>query len=302
MEAHYAPIALFTYNRPEHTRLTLEALSKNPEFIDSPLFIYSDGAKKSSKNSLVIEATRELIYNWDHPNKIVIVREENWGLARSIIAGVTQLCEEYGKVVVVEDDLVTSSSFLRYMNDALDLYENDDRVISINGYCFPIDGLPETFFLNATGCWGWATWKRGWDIFEPNGKLLISKIEEKKAFHRFDLYGSFPYKKMLEDQIRGENDSWAVRWHASAFLQNKLTLHSGKSLVFNIGFDGTGTHSSSHGRYDSDISHEPVHVGGAEVAENDEVLSAWQVYFKKSKPSIYMRLVNKIRDMIKKVR
>lgn len=294
-----APIALFVFNRPDHTRLTLESLTQNPEFADSPLFIYCDGARYVAEAN-VVEQTRKLVREWDHPNKTIIERSQNFGLANSIIAGVTQLCEEHGRAIILEDDLVTSPNFLRYMNDALNKYENDGRVISIHGYSFPIEGLPETFFLKMTGCWGWATWKRGWDLFESNGKQLLSDLEKQKMLDRFDLYGAFRYSKMLTDQIRGVNDSWAVRWYATALLQNMLTLHPGRSLVSNIGFDGQGTHSGTHDRYDTGISNDPVRVAGVDIEENAEVFSKLQVFFKKTRPSIYLRLVNKCKRIIRK--
>ena len=296
----YAPIVLFVFNRPDHTRMTLEALADNPEFLESHLFIYCDGARNDAE-TVQVEETRQLVRDWPHPNKTVIERDRNLGLANSVISGVTQQCEKYGRVIVLEDDLVTSSSFLRYMNNALDMYENDDRVISIHGYSYPIEGLPETFFLKATGCWGWATWKRGWDLFEPDGTQLLADLKKKKKIDKFNFYGSFNYSKMLKDQISGANDSWAVRWYASAFLQDKLTLHPGRTLVFNIGFDGDGTHCGTHSRYDSCISNEKVRVGVEEVKENARVFSDWQVFFNETKPSFVSRVLNKIMRVIKEV-
>lgn len=295
-----APIALFVFQRPEHTRRTLESLAQNPEFATSPLFIYCDGARNEA-DLVLVEETRKVVSKWDHPDKTIIERDRNWGLANSIIDGVTRQCDAHGRVIVLEDDLVTSPNFLRYMNDALNMYENDDRVISINGYGFPIDGLPETFFLKMTCCWGWATWKRGWDLFESNGNQLLSDLEKKKMLDRFDLHGAFHYKKMLKDQIRGANDSWAVRWYATALLQDKLTLHPGRSLVLNIGFDGGGTHSGTYDRYDTGISKVPVQVGGVDVKENAKAFSDVQAFFKRTRPNILLRLINKGKRVITKV-
>ena len=127
------------------------------------------------------------------------------------------------KVIVLEDDLVTSPHFLQYMNDGLGIYERDDRVISIHGYSYPVHGkLPETFFLRGADCLGWATWKRGWDLFEDDGQRLLNELERRNLTRSFDFDGSYPYTQMLRDQIAGSNSSWAVRWYASAFLRDKL--------------------------------------------------------------------------------
>jgi GT2 family glycosyltransferase len=142
-----APIALFVYNRPWHTRQTVEALKKNQLFDSSDLIILSDGAKDQASAQKVEEVRQYLRTISGFKSVKIIERDCNIGLAQSIISGVTQVINEYGRVIVMEDDLVTSPFFLRYMNDALECYENEDKVISIHGYCYPISVLPETFFL-----------------------------------------------------------------------------------------------------------------------------------------------------------
>ena len=150
-----SPIALFVYNRPHHTRKTLESLMANAELSDSPLYVFCDGAKRK-KDIPLVQATRELIRSYELDNATIIEREENMGLANSIITGVTELCNKYGRVIVVEDDLYLSPYFLKYMNTALDTYEEYDAVMHISGYLFPVRGqLPDTFFYRATSCWGW---------------------------------------------------------------------------------------------------------------------------------------------------
>lgn len=238
-----APVALFVYNRPEHTRRTVEALQKNILASDSELFVFCDGSKndKAKEN---VQKVREYIKTVDGFKTVTIIeRESNFGLAESIINGVAEIVNKYGKIIVLEDDLVTSPYFLQYMNDALDMYEKDEKVICIHGYVYPVkEKMPETFFLRGADCWGWATWKRGWNLFESDGRKLLGELKEKKLNNEFDFDGSYPYVKMLKDQIVGKNNSWAIRWYASAFLANKLTLYPGESLVNNIGLDGSGTH------------------------------------------------------------
>jgi hypothetical protein len=140
--------------------------------------------------------------------------------------------------------MVVSPDFLAYMNAGLALYAGDEQVVSIHGYVYPTrDALPDTFFLRGADCWGWATWRRGWAVFDPDGAALLARVEAAGLQRDFDLDGAFPYTAMLRDQVEGRTDSWAVRWYASAFLADKLTLYPGRSLVLNIGLDGTGTNS-----------------------------------------------------------
>jgi hypothetical protein len=194
------PIALFVYKRPHHTRKTLESLMANAEFSDSPLYVFCDGAKRKKDIPLVRE-TRELIRSYELDNATIIEREENMGLANSIITGVTELCNKYGRVIVVEDDLYLSPYFLKYINTALDTYEEYDEVMHISGYMFPVRGqLPDTFFYRATSCWGWGTWKRAWDKFEPDVHKLLAEFKNKKKRWEFDIRGSTKYYLMLKYQ------------------------------------------------------------------------------------------------------
>ena len=212
---HLAPIVLFVYNRPWHTQQTIEALQKNELASESELFIYADGAKNNKANEKVKEV-RNYIKTVDGFNKVTIIeRENNWGLADSIIDGVTQTVNKYGRVIVLEDDLVTSSYFLRFMNDALEVYKDNNEVASIHGYLYPIDnmiGVPDTFFIKGADCWGWATWARSWELFELNGQKLLDELQYKKLQKEADFNNSYGYSRMLKDQINGKNNSWAIRW------------------------------------------------------------------------------------------
>jgi hypothetical protein len=278
-----APIALFTYNRLNHTRQTVEALSQNDLARDSDLCVFSDGARTPTERDAV-DAVRAYLAQITGFRSIEIVcRERNLGLSRSIISGVTEVCRRYGRVIVIEDDLITSPYFLRFMNQGLDLYENEEDVISIHGYSLPTSKpLPETFFLRGADCWGWATWQRGWDLFEPDGRKLLSQLQTHNMTHEFDFKGSFAYTAMLRDQTEGRNDSWAIRWYASAFLQNRLTLYPGRSLVHNIGNDGSGTHSpggpTKH--FDTILASLPLHIEKMEPCENAGARAIFEEYFR----------------------
>ena len=213
-----APILLFTYRRPSHTGQTLEALLNNKLSKESELFIFSDGYKNEEDKKDVLKV-RRLIHSIDGFKKIHIVEHtQNYGLAKNIIQGVSQLIDTFGKVIVLEDDLITSPWFLTFMNEALDKYEADDRIGHIHGFCYPINNLPDAFLIKWVGSWGWATWKRSWQLFNPDGKVLLNEIRRRNLTRKFDFNGKYPYTKMLQRQVNGENDSWAIRWNASLFL------------------------------------------------------------------------------------
>jgi len=244
-----APIVLFVYNRPKHTQRTLEALAANQLAGESTLYIYSDGPKKdaSAETLANINLTREIIKSKKWCKEVIVFESPvNRGLANSVINGVTETVNKHGRVIVMEDDLVTHPFFLRYMNEYLDIYENDGKVISIHGYLYPVKKqIKHPFFIKGADCWGWATWKRGWDLFEPNAELLLDKIIKQNLAKEFNFNDTYDYISLLKAQISGSVDSWAIRWHAAAFLLGKLTLYPPLSLVINIGFDGSGTHKDN---------------------------------------------------------
>ena len=284
-----APIILFVYNRPVHTRKVLEALSKNQLANLSDLTIFSDGAKENATEEEIarVAEVRKICREKEWSKNVsVIESEKNKGLANSITEGVTRSVNESGRVIVLEDDLVTSEYFLSFMNDALTSYENNSTVACISGYVYPVKGkLPETFFLKGAECWGWATWKRAWDLFEKDGKKLLQQIENRKLENEFDFNGSYAYKQMLEAQIRGENDSWAIRWYASSFLNNRYCLYPGKSFVNNIGIDGSGIHSGISTGWNSELAKQKIVTFDSVVKENNEAKKKIIDYFNSLKPS-----------------
>ena len=301
-----APIALFAYNRPQHLQQVLTALANNKEAEESLLYIYCDGAKVGASTE-TLEKIKEVrqIANSEHRFHKVIVHEQrqNKGLANSIIDGVSEVVNKHDRVIVLEDDIVTSPYFLKYMNDGLQYYNNDSRVASIHGYSYPVDGvLPETFFLRGADCWSWATWKRSWSDFNPDGKSLLSEIYRQKLDRIFDYNGALSFTSMLEDQIKEKNDSWAVRWHASVFLLNEFTLYPGRSLVRNIGNDASGTHCSSNDDFDVILATEPVRVGGVYVGDSAIGRKEFRRYFQSisPKPSLLKSLVHRLRRFVKK--
>ncbi len=277
-----APIALFVYKRPDHSKRTLSALKNNLLAKQTDLFIFSDAPKKDS-DIAAVNKVRKLIKSVKGFKSVkVIKRKQNLGLANSIIDGVTYLTNKYGRVIVVEDDLLTSKYFLNFMNDSLDLYSDDKKVASIHAYVFPIDStLPDTFFIRGADCWGWATWKRAWKLFEPNGPKLLSELKKRNLINRFDYGGYANFSEMLKNQIDGKNDSWAIRWHAAIFLREMLTLYPGKSLVFNIGNDASGTHTDDTSEFDVLLNNAPVEVKKIESIESKFAYLEFKKFFKK---------------------
>ena len=291
-----APIVIFTYNRPLHTQRTVEALLKNEYAADSDLIIYSDAPKNEVAQSGVDE-TRAYVRSISGFKTLRIVeRKENFGLANNIIDGVTSIVNEFGRIIVLEDDLLTSPYYLKFVNEALTHYEENEDVVSINGYMYPTSmQLPESFFIKGADCLGWATWKRGWDLFNVNGEELLTELEEKGLTKQFDFDGTYKYTKMLRKQTQGTVGSWAIRWYASAFLKNKLTLYPGKSLIFHDGSDGSGTNCSDDDMFKVELSDRPLSIMPIELAESEIGRKALKHFFR------YTILVRKIKTRIKRL-
>jgi len=240
-----APIVLFVYNRPWHTQQTIAALQKNQLALESELIIFSDGAKTDTDSTKLLEL-RSFLKTITGFKKITIIeRKTNLGLANSIITGLTEIVNQYEKVIVLEDDIVASKGFLKYMNEALNLYYNESQVGCIHAWNYELHLSTyneSTFFLRGADCWGWATWKRAWDEFNPDGKKLLKAIETNNLEYEFNRKNTHYFVEMLKNQIEGKNDSWAIRWHASLFIKNMYCLHPTRPIVKNIGLDNSGFH------------------------------------------------------------
>ena len=295
-----APIILFVYNRKDHTERLIRSLLANKLANESELIIYSDGAKTEQEAPLV-EEVRTYIQTIQGFQKVSIVEQkQNKGLAQSVIDGVSQVINTYGKVIVLEDDLVLAPYFLSFMNEALDKYETEHRVGHIQGCDFTNSTeLPYTFLIKWTGSWGWATWKRAWDYFNPKGDELLSELKRKKLNKRFDFGGAYPFTRMLERQVKGENDSWAIRWNASLFLKDMLSLNVGHSLVQNKGFDGSGTHCGGGDLYGSNLWLSALPVEKIEpVEENLKARTVFRKYYKRTQ-GFWAKVKRRIKRILK---
>lgn len=302
MKDNLSPVVLFVFSRPDHTRRTLDALRANTLASQTDLIVYADAARTEQENRRV-EEVRGIVKSISGFRSVTVIeRSENFGLANNIIDGVTDACQRFGRVIVLEDDLVTSPYFLAYMNEALELYEDDQQVASIHGYCYPVNTkLPETFFLKGADCWGWATWKRAWQHFNPDGKSLLHEIKSRNLSKEFDYHGAYSFTNMLKAQIARKNNSWAIRWHASAFLKEMLTLYPGESLVKNIGFDLSGTHCSDDNRFDTNILNRKILLKKIQIRQSETGITEFEKYFRSLKPRFSRRVVNKIKNLAGKI-
>ena len=296
-----APIALFVYNRLWHTQQTVDSLLANPQAHKSDLFIFSDG-NKDTYQVQNMENVRKYIRTVKGFKSVTICeRNENIGLANSIIDGVTQVVNNFGKIVVLEDDLFLSRFFLEYMNTALTFYEKEEKIISIHGYRYPVeDELPETFFLKGADCWGWATWKRGWALFEKDAEKLLLEIKKQNLEKEFTFNSSMDYMKMLKNQIEGKIDSRAIRWYASAFLQEKLTLYPGVSLVNNIGSDNSGTHLGKTQKFTTQTAEKEIVLSPIPIEESIFAKKAFENYFKLIRPNILQKIYTEVKRLKKR--
>lgn len=247
--AQFAPIALFVYRRAELLDQVLDALEACPEFSASEVFVFSDGPKTAAVAEEV-EAVRAFIRARLKPNMRIIEAPNNKGLARSIIESVTWLSDEYGRVIVFEDDLIVSPAILTWFNNALDRYADEPRVMQVSGHMFNVpefgrrsDGL----FLPIVTSWGWATWGRAWKLFDPEADGWERIKADEKLRRQFDVDGSYPYSRMLERQMKGSIDSWAIRWYWSVFMRSGMVLFPPQTLVVNVGNDKQATHGTSLG-------------------------------------------------------
>lgn len=303
-----SPIVLFVYNRPEHTRKTIDALTTNKLAEKSKIFIFSDGAK-SFKDKKKVQQVRKIINNVNGFKDIsVFESDQNMGLANSIINGVTKIINEYKKVIVLEDDLITSKNFLNYMNRALNFYDNNKDIWSISGYNLPIN-IPDNYDYDIylsyrASSWGWATWEDRWNIIDWKIKdydQFINSKRKKRLFNR----GGNDMTRMLKNQMNGKIDSWAIRWCYNQFKKNKFTIYPVKSKVRNIGMDGSGTHYKFSDKEQVELDSGKSKVKFTNNLElNNKILTEFKKYYDpdslKGKIGLFLRKIG-LYDFVKNI-
>lgn len=303
MELQYAPIALFVYKRPEQTKRVIEALKENDLAGVSNLFVFSDNFRdaQDQENVNAVRAYLNEVQEagWFHSVSIY-QSEKNKGLAHSIISGVSMIIEQYGRIIVLEDDLITSSRFLRYMNECLDYFENNEKIWAVCGYTADLqalNGYDKDVYLNyRASTWGWGTWKNRWTDIDWNindyKRFRVNPIER----IRF-CFGGNDTVSMLKAQMNGRIDSWGIRWCYAQSRKRKLAVAPRRSLVRNIGFDDTGTHSKTADEEKFGIKN------------LDDTSMSWRKDNLKINPSIvyelyrlnHLRLLTRIIDKLKEI-
>lgn len=288
-----APILIFTYNRPQHTRRMLQALESADLAKDSDVYIYSDGAKNANSIEAVNKVRAIIAEPWQFKNIKIIERERNLGLAQNVISGVTEVIAKYGKVIVLEDDLQISKVGLRYFNNALDVYEKEEKVMEISGYMYPVKEaakLPDTFFFRVANSWGWATWERAWKKYNPNIDELIADFDKEKI-KRFSIDHTENFWKQVKEYKAGKINSWAIRWYLTLFNNNGLALYPRQSMIQNMGTDGSGTHSDADTMYHVELATQAVTYFPQEIEENKDAYEAIKYFYKHRKGSLLARAI-----------
>lgn len=278
----YAPIVIFLYNRLEHTQKMIDSLLKNKEINESDIYIFCDGPKK--ENDLKVIEVQEYVRRIEKEGIIknlkVYISDKNKGLAESVISGVSTIINKYGKIIVLEDDLILANNFLEYMNDSLKFFENNSKIWSISGYNIPIE-IPKEYnkdiYLSYRGAsWGWATWKNRWNLVDWDVKdyqIFRKSINRRKKFNK----GGYDMSQMLSDQMDGRINSWAIRWCYEESNRNMFTVYPVRSLIKNIGLDGSGTHSGICKKYDIELNTDKVELENVEI--NDEILKRFKKFY-----------------------
>ena len=287
MSHSLAPIALFVYNRLSNLKKTVNSLKKNEFSSSSILYIFSD-AWKSQLDKYNVLTVRKYIKSIKGFKKIHVVhRKKNFGLSKNIITGVSFILKKYNSIIVIEDDLILGKFFLRFINEGLKIYKNVNNVASIHGYFYPVSNnskLKNTFFIKGADCWGWGTWRRAWNKFNIDGEELLKIIKSKKLKNKFNFNNSYNYYKMLEDQISKKNDSWAIRWYASAFTNEMYTLYPKQSLVQNIGVDkGINSKYDFLNLKEQFLSDNKISIKKQMVKESPLARKEIEIFFKKKR-------------------
>lgn len=299
-----APIALFVYNRPIHTRKTLTALEKNTLAEQSDIYIFSDGAKTAADIDLVNQVRSIIREPWKFKHIYIIERAHNKGLAESVIEGVTQVIEKHGRIVVLEDDLQTAPYALKYFNDALNHYQDQEQVMEISGYMYPVEKqkkLPPSFFFRVANSWGWATWDRAWEKFNPDIEELTKKFSRKQR-KAFAVDGTENFWKQVKQYKAGKINSWAIRWYLSVFRHEGLVLYPRYSMIQNIGTDGSGTHSDVDEVYRTRLAEKPVRRFPKRIQEDARALEQIKHFYKNRKGNFFERLARYLEKEIRKRR
>ena len=299
------PVAFFVFNRPRVTARVLAAIAAaRPR----QLFVICDGPRPNRRDDhQLVQQTRQLCNHIPRQCDVRrIYADKNLGCKTRVSSGLEAVFQHVTRAIILEDDCVPHLAFFRFCEQLLQRYERDTEVVSISGANCLAGNVKSSgrdasyYFSNYFHCWGWATWQRGWKIFEPNGQFLLDELVRRHLIQKFDYNGAYPFSNMLQDQIKGANDSWAIRWHASAFLAGKLTLYPGRSLVHNSGNDGSGTHCGASDSMDIKLSKTKINLNNIAVESSRIGREAFEIFFRQSQKRLLHRLLGKARCLFRK--
>jgi len=309
MRMSLAPIALFGYKRPEHLTRMLKALQASPLARASELHVFSDGPKQSEDRSAV-ERVRTLVRNIKGFAQVLVhERVGNLGLAQSVIEGVTELSRAYGRVIVLEDDLVVAPGFLTFMNQALQRYQDEPKVMQVSGYMFPVahpERVGSTFLCRVPTSWGWGTWERAWKSLDLDSAKLLGLLQDEGKQYEFNVKGAYPYFEHLKLQAEGKMDVWGVRWYASMFVAGGLCVYPGQSMVQNIGMDGSGVHCGVSQSFDVHLSNHDAWRFPDRIEESALALDSIREFLVglrgERKKNAFMRVVSRVSAAVNRLK
>ena len=293
-----APIALFAYKRPDEFRRTVQALQANILAPQSELFIFVDGPKRIADRPKVkeVQALAEQITGFRAVH--LTFSDTNKGCANSVIAGVSEVLSKYDRVIVVEDDIVTTPNFLSFINQGLDTYAAHPKVFSIGGYTFPFtvpaNYQADVYFYGRTCAWGWGIWADRWfktDWAVSDFDAFMADPDQRKAFNH---YGS-DRVRMLRRAVEKKIDAWDIRLCYEQFKKKQITVYPTQSKVENIGFySEDGVNTNVYNRYHTQLDNGQVHTFRLpiEVVEHDQYKRQFQRKF-----SIEVRMFNRLKTL-----
>lgn len=300
-----APIVLFAFNRPLHTRQLLESVVQSSIAKDTDLIAYIDSPINAG-DFIPNQEVEKVIKNFSGFKSVLVIRREtNFGLSKNIISGITDVLNTWKKVIVLEDDLLVSPNFLEYMNDALNYYENDKNVWHISGYTENFSSLDfdKSFFWRVMHCWGWATWSDRWQFFEKNTNSLLAKFSP-SMINELNLNGAINFWDQVILNKMNKIDTWAIYWYATIFLNKGLCLNPYISYVRNTGFDGSGTNcqESNNKKLEHQINLKGRFYPPEKIEENAEVVTKLiEVFCNQSTTSLQNRIIFKLKCMLRRI-
>jgi hypothetical protein len=304
MTERLAPIVLFVYNRPRHTEQTLDALMQNHLASQSTLYIYCDGAKQDATEASLqdIEAVRNIVKKKKWCSEVYIVEaEQNKGLAVSIRNGVTEVINKHGRVIVLEDDLITSPAFLTYMNKALSHYESRKSVFSISGYNLPakimqvpLDYGYDVYVSLRNGSWGWASWHDRWSHIDWDVQYYPTMLADKNMQQSFNRAGDDVFE-MLQQQQSGKLNIWSIQFTVAHFVNHAVSIVPTVSYVDNLGLDGTGENCSINPTYRNNTLCTNEEIKFIDILYEDKrIINAFYSVNCNVKRPLWQKMINRI--------